>query len=180
MDEKAALRSHSEIERSEQELTVELAEANSALIGKIQELEQSEQRFQGRVAAFSRVLWRTGPDGRMERPQTEWSTFTGQTSDEYEGFGWLEAIHPEDAQITTDEWNRAVANRRPLLFEHRVRRQDAVYRLLSLSAVPVLNNDGSIREWVGVHNDITDQRKREEEILAQEAKFRFLSESMPQ
>lgn len=180
MDEIAALRSHSEIERSEQELTVELAEANSALIGKIQELERSERRFQGRVAAFSRILWRTGPDGRMEGLQTEWSTFTGQTSDEYQGLGWLEAIHPKDAQVTTNEWNRAVADRRPFLFEHRVRRQDGVYRLLSLSAVPVLNNDGSIREWVGVHNDITEQRKREEEILAQEAKFRFLSESMPQ
>ena len=40
-------RSQSELERSEQHLTVELAETNSALAAKIQELERSEQRFQG-------------------------------------------------------------------------------------------------------------------------------------
>jgi len=180
MDHLAVRRSQSELERSEKHLTVELAETNSALTAKIQELERSEQRFQGRVAATSQILWTSGPEGHMTGDQSEWAAFTGQTKDEYHGLGWSTAVHPGDAQITTDGWNRVVAERRPLLFEHRVRRQDGVYRLLSVSAVPVLNNDSSIREWVGVHNDITDQRKREEEVLAQEANYRFLSESMPQ
>jgi PAS domain S-box-containing protein len=180
VDHIAVRRSQRELERSEQHLTVELAESNSALAAKIQELARSEQRFQGRVAATSQILWKTGPEGHMTGEQSEWAAFTGQTIVEYHGLGWSTAVHPGDAQVTRDGWNRAVAERRPLLFEHRVRRQDGVYRLFSISAAPVLNNDTSIREWVGVHNDITEQRKREEEVLAQEANYRFLSESMPQ
>jgi PAS domain-containing protein len=45
------------------------------------------------------------------------------------------------------------------VFEHRVRCRDGQYRLFSIRAVPVLNADGNIREWVGVHTDITEQRE---------------------
>ena len=179
MNDILTVHTHTDVERSGQELTLELAEANSALIGRLQEMGRSEQRLQNRVPAFSQILWRTQPDGRMEGLQTEWSTFTGQTRNEYDGFGWSRAVHPDDEQVTKDEWTHGLAERRPFQFEHRIRRQDGVYRLLSLSVVPVLNNDGSIHEWVGVHNDITEQRKREDELV-QEAKFRFLSDSMPQ
>ncbi len=83
---------------------------------------------------------------------------TGQTRAEYEGFGWASAVHPEDAQPSLEAWNQAVAERRMFVFEHRVRRHDGQDRLFSVRAVPVLNADGSIREWVGVHTDITEQR----------------------
>src|ERR1700729_655471 len=106
MDQTAIRRSQGELERSEQGVAVELAETNSALPPKIQELERSEQRFQGRVAATSQILWTSGPEGHMTRDQSEWAAFTGQTRDEYHGLGWSTAVHPGDAQITTDGWNR--------------------------------------------------------------------------
>jgi len=84
MDHLAVRRSQSELERSEKHLTVELAETNSALTAKIQELERSEQRFQGRVAATSQILWTSGPEGHMTGDQSEWAAFTGQTKDEYQ------------------------------------------------------------------------------------------------
>ena len=50
------------------------------------------------------------------------------------------------------------------LFEHRVRRCDGVYRFFSIRAVPVLDSGGSIREWVGVHTDITERRQAEDRL----------------
>ena len=50
----------------------------------------------------------------------------------------------------------------------------------SVDAAPVVDDDGSIREWVGVHHDITERRLQEEKILAQEAHFRFLADAVPQ
>jgi hypothetical protein len=35
-----------------------------------------------------------------------------------------------------------------------------------LRAIPLLNVDGSLREWVGVHTDITE-RKQQQQILAE-------------
>lgn len=50
------------------------------------------------------------------------------------------------------------------LFEHRVRRHDGQSRLCSVRALPILHADRTVREWVGVHTDITE-RKRDEDKL---------------
>jgi PAS domain S-box-containing protein len=100
----------------------------------------------------------------MEGEQLGWGNFTGQTYDEYQGYGWSQAVHPEDAQPTIDAWTQAVAEARTFVFEHRVRRRDGEWRLCSIRAVPVLSAEGQIREWVGVHTDITEQRRAEQQL----------------
>ena len=156
------------------------AQANRSLSEKIDELARNEQRFQTLVRLTSQVIWTTNPEGHIEGEQPGWTAFTGQSFDDCQGVGWSAAVHPDDAQPTIDEWTRCIAKRRPFLFEHRLRRHDGVFRTCRINAAPVLNDDGSIREWVGVHNDITERRQQEDEIRAQEGKFRFLAESLPQ
>ena len=94
----------------------------------------------------------------MEGEQRGWTALTGQSADEYEGFGWANAVHPDDAAPTVEAWHRAVAERSLFKFEHRVRCADGEYRAFAIRAVPILNGDGTIREWVGAHTDITAQR----------------------
>jgi len=160
--------------------TEDRALADRALSEKIDELLRNEQRFQTLMRLTSQVIWTNNPEGRMLGAQPGWAAFTGQSFDEYQGFGWSAAVHPDDAQPTIDEWNRCVEGRRPFLFEHRLRRHDGVYRNCTINAAPVLNDDRSIREWVGVHSDITERRQQVDEIRAQEARLRFLTEAMPQ
>ena len=155
----------------------ELAKSTKDILGLANE---REQRFQCLVSLTSQVIWTNSAEGRMEGEQPGWGAFTGQTFDQYQGFGWSAAVHPEDAQPSVDEWNNCVAAKSRFLFEHRVRRHDGVYRICSIDAAPILNADGSIREWVGVHHDITERRRQEEEIRAQEANFRFLADAVPQ
>ncbi len=62
---------------------------------------------------------------------------------------------------SVETWNQAVAERRRYTHEHRVRRHDGVFRTFAIQAVPVLDRDGTIREWVGVHSDISEQRAAE-------------------
>jgi two-component system CheB/CheR fusion protein len=154
--------------------------ANRALSEKIDELVRNEQRFQTLVRLTSQVIWTTNPEGHFDSVQPGWAAFTGQSFDDYQGAGWSAAVHPDYAQPTIDEWTRCVADRRPFRFEQRVRRHDGAYRICTINAAPVLNDDGSIREWVGVHNDITERKQQEDAIRAQEEKLRFLTESMPQ
>jgi PAS domain S-box-containing protein len=104
------------------------------------------------------MVWTTSPDGDGSGPRPAWCAFTGQTEAESQGFGWSKAIHPDDAQPSIDAWRRAVAARKKFIFEHRVRRHDGVYRWFEVRAVPVLEADGTIREWVGLHRDIDDEK----------------------
>lgn len=128
------------------------------------ELAASEARFRAAIAAVRGVLWTNDAQGRMVGPQPGWAAITGQTQEEYSGFGWAEAVHPDDAAPSIAAWNETVAARRTFVFEHRVRAKDGSYRHYAIRAVPVLNRDGSIREWVGVHTDITAQREAESEL----------------
>ena len=130
---------------------LERATAEAALRG-------SEARFRAAVSAVSSLIWTTNAGGKMEGEQPGWSGFTGQTRGELQGYGWAQAVHPEDAQPTLNAWKQAVSEKRMFEFEHRIRRHDGVWRVCSVRAVPV-DDAGEVREWVGVHTDITERKQ---------------------
>ncbi len=124
-------------------------------------LRQSEARFRGAVEATSGVLWTSDSHARMSGPQPGWTALTGQTEPELHGFGWTVAVHPDDRRPTRRAWLHAVAGRAPFVFEHRVRRADGLWRLFAVRAVPAIDDAGEVREWIGVHTDITEARMTE-------------------
>lgn len=126
-----------------------------------QRIRERDERFAALIAATGQIIWTNSADGQMTADQPAWGAYTGQSPQQYRGFGWADAVHPDDQQPTVDAWNEAVAARKMFIFEHRVRGTDGVYRHFAIRAVPVLEADGSIREWVGSHTDITEQREME-------------------
>ena len=143
------------------------------------ELAASEERFRAAVGAVSSLIWTNDEKGEMQGAQPGWESFTGQTFEEYQGYGWAKAVHPDDAQPTIEEWEKAVAGKRTFEFEHRVRRADGEWRLCSIRAVPIFGTDREIREWVGVHNDITEHRNAENQLRESEARFRNMADDAP-
>ncbi|SDA18883.1 PAS domain S-box-containing protein [Methylobacterium sp. UNC378MF] len=128
------------------------------------ELQASEARFRAAVQAVRGVLWTNDPEGRMIGDQPGWSAITGQTREEYQGYGWADAVHPDDMQASVESWNATVRARRTYIHEHRVRSRDGTWRHFAIRAIPVLDARGAIREWVGVHTDITEQRQAEADL----------------
>lgn len=121
--------------------------------------DRSTDRFWALVEATGQIVWTTSADGRVRGPQELWCAFTGQSEEAVQGYGWSQALHPDDAPPTLEEWKRAVTTRSPFVFEHRVRGRDGIYRWFAVRGIPVLEADGTVREWVGVHRDI-DREKR--------------------
>ena len=111
-------------------------------------LRHSEERFRAAAEAMGDVIWTTNSKGEMIGEQPGWAAFSGQSFEEYQGFGASQTIHPEDAALYR-EWERAVADPRKFTAEIRMRRHDGQYRLMSITAVPVFDEDGGVREWVG-------------------------------
>lgn len=144
----------------------------------VEALKESEARFRTAVGAVG-ILWTNNASGEMEGEQPGWAELTGQRYEEYQGFGWATAVHPEDAGPTVAAWRQAVAERRTFEFEHRVRRRDGEWRWFTIRAVPVLESSGEIREWVGVHADVTDLRLAQEQLRQSEALYRQIAEGLP-
>ncbi|MEZ0539006.1 PAS domain S-box protein [Fibrella arboris] len=134
----------------------------------------SEQRFQAAVAAVQGILWTNNATGQMEGEQPGWAALTGQAYADYQGYGWANAVHPDDAQPTVVAWQEAVARRGTFVFEHRVRMKDGHYEQFSIRAIPLLNADGTIREWVGVHTNVTEQRRAEAALRQSREQQAFL------
>jgi len=146
-------------------------------------LRASEQRFQAAVQAVQGIVWTNDATGQMVGEQPGWSALTGQRYEEYQGFGWSSAVHPDDVAPTVAAWGEAVHQRRKFVFEHRVRRKDGTYGVFSIQAIPVFSADGRISEWVGVHTDISERRAAEEalnEARARQEETLALLESMLQ
>ena len=116
-----------------------------------------EQRYRSLVKATTAIVWNTAPSGEFETPQASWSAFTGQTFEQLRGWGWLDAVHPEDRASTARIWSEALASRKTYLTIHRVLRHDGIYRHLSVRAAPLLDEDGAVIEWVGFHTDVTER-----------------------
>ncbi|GEP07411.1 response regulator [Methylobacterium oxalidis] len=129
-------------------------------------LAESEERFRSLTEATSAVVWTTMPDGEFRQVSSEWTRFTGQTPAEAAGRGFLEAIHPEDRAATREAWERAVESRTLYAVEHRLRRHDGIYRYMEARGVPILEEDGRVREWVGAHFDITERKEAELQLEA--------------
>ncbi len=127
-------------------------------------LRHSEQRFRALVDASAAVIWNTDAAGELMPPQVRWSTYTGQTEEAYQGWGWLDAVHPDDRGHAADAWAACVEARATYEVEYRLRRYDGVWRAMEVRGVPVLAEDGSLREWVGTCVDVTERKEAEEAV----------------
>lgn len=143
-------------------------------------VEESECRFQAAVEAVQGILWTNNAKGEMDGVQAGWASLTGQSYEEYHEYGWSNAIHPDDIASTLEVWGKAVKDKIKTSFEHRLKLKDGSWGLFSVSVIPLLNASGFVREWVGVHTDITRQRRAEEAVKESEKKFKRLVDSMPQ
>lgn len=130
-------------------------------------LARSNRRFRAAMDAVHGVLWTNSADGRMVGEQPGWSAITGQTFEQYQGFGWANAVHPDDSAGTIVAWNEAVATKGMFIHEHRVRHHDGVWRTYAIRALPIIGEDSELIEWVGVHTDITEQRAAEQALRDQ-------------
>ncbi len=136
-------------------------------------IKQSEERYRSLIAATSQLVWITDAEGRCPDIPT-FRAYTGQTVDEVVGFGWLDAIHPDDSERTNQVWMEAVQTKTLYDIEYRIRGADGNYRYFQARAVPILNEDGSIREWIGTSSDIHDRKQAEDAIKQSEERYRSL------
>jgi PAS domain S-box-containing protein len=129
-------------------------------------LRASEERYRSLVAATSSVVWTADPSGSFVEPQPAWEAFTGQSWKEHHGWRWIAAIHPDDRENLRQRWRRALAEKTAYEAEGRVWRSAIQqYREVVARGVPVLNADGSVREWIGTLTDIHEKKRLDEKLL---------------
>jgi PAS domain S-box-containing protein len=125
------------------------------------QIKRSEERYRSLVQGGAQVVWVAAPDGAMNEDSPEWRWITGQSIEQYLGYGWLASIHPEDRERVERDWRECVRTGKVFDDRYRIRTKAGSYRHYDVRAVPI-ERGGKIAEWVGASTDVTSQREAEE------------------
>lgn len=122
-------------------------------------LRQSEIRYSSLAQSSSSIIWTTDGEGRFVNEQHSWAKYTGQSFEEYKGWGWTSMIHPNDRKKIEEIWLDALARKTSYESEGRIwNHQEKQYRHFTSRAVPIINSSGDVVEWVGMNTDVHEQR----------------------
>ena len=148
----------------------------------------SRKRAQEALAASERDLiintiptaaWTTRPDGYCDFLNQVWLDYAGMTAEQAQGWGWAEAIHPDDRKNLVEDWQSCLASGTPVDTEARIRRFDGSYRWFLIRGNPLKDEGGNILKWYGTCVDIEDRKRVEEALHARELSWRQIVDNIP-
>lgn len=126
-------------------------------------LSESEAKYRVLVESSAQAVWEADARGHVVEGSRSWCALTGQTREACLGYGWLDAVHPDDREHAEREWRERISAGNRVEAEFRLRDPEGGWRWTNLRAAPVRDAEGRAVKWVGMNFDITDRKEAEAE-----------------
>lgn len=91
---------------------------------------------------------------------------------------FLKLVHPDDRKIIEDATDAALKAHTPMNVEARFIRPDGDVRIISLQAQVILDDHNKTVKLIGIAQDLTDQRRSEEKMLARTRELESMNKTM--
>jgi len=137
-------------------------------------LYESEERMRILVTGIPQLVFRSASDGCRTWGSPQWIEYTGVSFEDSLGFGWLEAVHPDDRDATLAAW-QGVEERGEYYVEHRIYdKASGRWCWHQTRATPLRDTDGRILEWLGTSTEVEELRQlqRHQQVLLGELQHR--------
>jgi len=146
-------------------------------------IRESEELFRLLSSAAPIGIFRADREGRWVYVNQRWIEMTGRAAETALGYGWLQAVHPEDREATERLWKTAAEIEMELQDETRFLTPDGNTNWVCWGSRALHGPDGSLIGYVGVIEDISKRRAAEQRLLeakqaaesANQAKSQFLA-----
>jgi formate hydrogenlyase transcriptional activator len=161
-------------------IAIEGERSQKALRIALDEIRTSEAKLRKIIDTIPTLAWCSLPDGTGIFWNRRWHEYTGLPLEAARGWGWQDAIHPEDLQEITDKWLGFLAAGQAGEVEGRLRRFDGVYRWFLFRAEPLRDESGNIVNWYGTDTDIDDLKRAEAKLRQDEEELRRMTDAIPQ
>jgi len=151
--------------------------------GSERALRQSEERFRMLSEIVPQFVWTMLPGGELDYVNVRWSDYTGQSLEQAQGTGWIEAVHPDDQPHARSAWQQAAATGESYEMEYRLRDREGNHRWYLARGLPMRDANGAIIRWFGTFTDIHHNKMveaalhkaRSDAEMASQAKDQFLA-----
>jgi PAS domain S-box-containing protein len=160
-----------ELEARVQERTAELERSNLEIL-------ESERQLRELTEAIPQQIWRANADGCIEYCNHHLIDYLGVSLDEVKGDKFFRMIHPEDEALFRSGWQDALRKQGNFEMEARVRGTEGTYRWFIIRSIPHLNRDGAIACWYGIHIDIEQRRRVQQDLVEAQENLARLTRSM--
>src|SRR5215469_8888171 len=84
-------------------------------------LQSSERNLAAIINTIPTAAWTTRSDGYCDFINQVWLDYAGMSAEQAQGWGWSEAIHPDDRENLIDKWQSCLASGTPVDTEARIR-----------------------------------------------------------
>jgi len=136
-------------------------------------LRRSEALYRAIGESLDYGIWVCAPDGRNIYASDSFLQLVGITRDQCADFGWVEALHPDDAEETVAAWKECVLKGGTWDREHRYRGADGQWHPILARGVPVRDDQGTITTWAGINLDISKMKRTEKRLRDSEEHLRL-------
>ena len=168
----AAIRdARDQLEVKVQERTTELRQSNL-------EIQEREQQLRTLTEAIPQQIWRANTAGHIEYCNQHLRDYLGDALDTSPGGSFFKILHPEDEPLFRQGWEAALVAGGRFEVEARVRGADGIYRWFLVRSFPQRTQDGKIASWYGIHIDIEEQHRAQQNLLLAQDDLTRLSNTL--
>lgn len=133
-------------------------------------LRLSEERVKALVLAISQTVYRMSPDWKIMYTLSGGKFIPSTVSDNED---WLGDYIPEESRAAVlKAIQKAIETRSMFELEHEVIQLDGSIGWTHSKAIPIMDENGEITEWLGASTDITQRKRAEEDLKKGEDHFK--------
>jgi PAS domain-containing protein len=115
-------------------------------------LRLADERYRALVKATGAVVWSAKSDGRIYQVMN--CEHNGELNAVGVDAGLLESVHSDDRERITRAREEAGRERRSYAVVHRLRQADGGFKWKRSTGLPILDDGGNIKEWLGISVDL--------------------------
>ena len=134
-------------------------------------LKESEERFRTLSNTLPAFIFVADVNGANTYSNRVFQTYTGKSSQELSGSGWLDTVHPEDRERAKAGWSGAWQTGKSYDAEYRFHHHADGYRVFIVRATPVRDAEGTVSQWVGTCIDTQELVSARKALEAASAKL---------
>ncbi len=124
-------------------------------------LRASEQQFRTLADSIPQLLWISEANVRIFWFNLRLSEFAVVRAEDIPGQDWVAVLSPD---IGREDWVKSLEIGAAFETELHLCGKDGRYRPFLTRVVPLRDSNGAVYHWIGTHIDISEQKRREENI----------------